>query len=136
MRNISTKVRLEDGTITRCKKDLRRLLNLNYLLMRLETMISHNYIAVQTFFLIISLYIISLEIIKRLPILVSVFIRTIIRLMVFTAFLMPFITMTKSFCVYTKNVLKMFASSFLQITHNLEIFRTSKTLFVFGKLEL
>ena len=31
MRNISTKVRLEDGTITRCKKDLRRLLNLNYL---------------------------------------------------------------------------------------------------------
>lgn len=31
MRNISTRVCLEDGTITRCKKDLRRLLNLNYL---------------------------------------------------------------------------------------------------------
>lgn len=31
MRNVSTKVRLDDGTISRCKKDLRRLLNLNYL---------------------------------------------------------------------------------------------------------
>ena len=31
MRNISTRVHLEDGTLTRRKKDLRRLLNLNYL---------------------------------------------------------------------------------------------------------
>ena len=31
MRNISTKIRLDDGTIARCKRDLRRLLNLNYL---------------------------------------------------------------------------------------------------------
>ena len=31
MRNISTKMSHDDGTITRCKKDLRRLLNLTYL---------------------------------------------------------------------------------------------------------
>ena len=31
MREVSEKVRLADGTIRRCKKDMRRLLNLNYL---------------------------------------------------------------------------------------------------------
>lgn len=31
MKQVTTKVRLDDGTIKRCKKDLKRLLNLNYL---------------------------------------------------------------------------------------------------------
>ena len=31
MKQVTRKVRLDDGTIKRCKKDMKRLLNLNYL---------------------------------------------------------------------------------------------------------
>ena len=38
MREVSTKIHLSDGTISRCKKDMRRLLNLNYLSLTNKTL--------------------------------------------------------------------------------------------------